>query len=312
MLFTVVIPSFNRASYLRSALDSVLAQTFTDFEIIVVDDGSTDETEALLESYGRSVRFLRQKNQGPGPARNLGISEARGEFVTFLDSDDFWFPWTLKKTHEALMLPSKPGIVIGKTFDFRTLDDLAGISESELDVSVYADYLAMSRRSHGDILTCTGVTVRRNELQRVGGFGNRNVNAEDLDLWMRLGVVSGIVMIQAPITCGYRRHPDSAIANLEKTFLGISQLISTEKSGSYPGGSQRRQERIETISRHVRPASLSLARGKHLKRAVSLYARSLEWNIQLGRWRYLFAFLASLLLNTFSAAIFPAKKRVRL
>ena len=105
------------------------------------------------------------------------------------------------------MLPSKPGIVIGKTFDFRTLDDLAGISESELDVSVYADYLAMSRRSHGDILTCTGVTVRRNELQRVGGFGNRNVNAEDLDLWMR--AAEHFKLANLPIVAlHYRVHPN--------------------------------------------------------------------------------------------------------
>src|SRR4051794_36269759 len=93
-LVSVVIPAFNRAFILPEALDSVLAQTFKDFELIVVDDGSTDDTEEVLRPYveRRGVRFLPQANQGPAAARNRGIEAARGKYVAFLDSDDLWLP----------------------------------------------------------------------------------------------------------------------------------------------------------------------------------------------------------------------------
>src|SRR5689334_6850738 len=93
-LVSVVIPAFNRAFILPEALDSVLAQTWKDFEVLVVDDGSTDNTEEVLEPYvaRHGVRFLRQANQGPAAARNRGIEAARGKYVAFLDSDDLWLP----------------------------------------------------------------------------------------------------------------------------------------------------------------------------------------------------------------------------
>src|SRR5947209_429690 len=94
-LFSVVIPTYNRAAYLRQTLASVLTQECQDFEIIVVDDGSTDATPVVLESFGGKLRVFHQKNQGPGAARNLGASNAGGEYIAFLDSDDVWFPWTL-------------------------------------------------------------------------------------------------------------------------------------------------------------------------------------------------------------------------
>ena len=95
MLFSVIIPTYNRAPLLRQALDSVLAQEFTDFELIVVDDGSTDETLTVARSYGDQVRLVPQEHRGPGVARNRGAEHASGEYVAFLDSDDVWFPWTL-------------------------------------------------------------------------------------------------------------------------------------------------------------------------------------------------------------------------
>jgi glycosyltransferase involved in cell wall biosynthesis len=95
MLFSVIIPTYNRAALLCTALDSVFAQTFTDYEVIVVDDGSTDGTAAMVASYGGRVRYFQQQNKGPGAARNLGAQHATGEYLAFLDSDDLWFPWTL-------------------------------------------------------------------------------------------------------------------------------------------------------------------------------------------------------------------------
>jgi len=125
MLFSAVIPTFNRSHLLQATLESVFAQTFTDYEIIVVDDGSTDDTQEMVKSYGKRVQFFCQENAGPGAARNLGVSHARGEYVAFLDSDDLWFPWTLAVFAELIDENTAPSILAAKVFEFRQERELA-------------------------------------------------------------------------------------------------------------------------------------------------------------------------------------------
>lgn len=95
-LVSVLIPTFNRAYILGKTIESVLAQTYQPLEIIVVDDGSTDETRTLIESFGTRIRYIYQKNAGLAAARNMGLAAARGEFIAFQDSDDLWLPWKLQ------------------------------------------------------------------------------------------------------------------------------------------------------------------------------------------------------------------------
>src|SRR4051794_5139151 len=102
MRFSVIIPTYNRLQLLKEALDSVWRQTFTDYEVIVVDDGSTDGTRDYLESLGDKLRFFVQPRRGPGAARNLAAQHANGEYLAFLDSDDLWFPWTLATFAEVI------------------------------------------------------------------------------------------------------------------------------------------------------------------------------------------------------------------
>src|SRR5690349_15888802 len=102
-LVSVIIPLYNKAPYLRRALESIASQTFADFEAIVVDDGSTDGSERIAAEFADPrFRVLRQPNRGPGSARNLGIAEARGELLAFLDADDEWLPDFLETTTSLL------------------------------------------------------------------------------------------------------------------------------------------------------------------------------------------------------------------
>ena len=100
---SVIMPAYNRETYIRESIDSVLAQSFTDFELIVVDDGSTDSTAGIVQSYTDSrIRLIRQPNRGVSVARNAGLEAVRGQFITFLDSDDLYYPDFLKVAFQLI------------------------------------------------------------------------------------------------------------------------------------------------------------------------------------------------------------------
>src|SRR5580704_15275668 len=123
--FSVIIPTYNRAELLRQALESVFRQEFTDFEVFVVDDGSTEDLSPVVEEYRNRATFLRQQNAGPSAARNLAIGKAQGDCVAFLDSDDLWFPWTLDVYRQAILKHARPAFVAGCPRVFRELPELA-------------------------------------------------------------------------------------------------------------------------------------------------------------------------------------------
>ena len=127
----------------------------------MADDGSTDDTERVLSGFGGRARFLRQANQGPGAARNLGLSEARGEFVVFLDSDDVWFPWALRNFHQIAQRASKPGFIIGTVVNFSERADLSSVKDAKITAVEYEDYLAAGQKPGFELLTCSSVCVRR-------------------------------------------------------------------------------------------------------------------------------------------------------
>jgi glycosyltransferase involved in cell wall biosynthesis len=109
-LVTVVIPNYNYARFLPAAIDSVLAQTFTDLEVLVVDDGSTDDSLEVLRSYGDRIRWIVQKNAGQSAARNRGLAESRGRFIALLDADDVWLPTKLER--QMALFENRPDVGI--------------------------------------------------------------------------------------------------------------------------------------------------------------------------------------------------------
>ena len=122
--FSVIIPTYNREATVRDTLQSIERQVFRDFEVIVVDDGSTDGTVEIAESFS-FVRVIRQQNSGPGVARNTGVKTATGQYIAFLDSDDVWFPWTLSNYANLIAQHQSPAFVTGKPQLFSRLEDLS-------------------------------------------------------------------------------------------------------------------------------------------------------------------------------------------
>jgi hypothetical protein len=291
---SVIIPTHNRSHLLARALAS-LPQGLGDLlEVIVVDDGSTDDTGSIVRNSGRKVTFLRQAQAGPGAARNRGLEAASGEYVAFLDSDDVWLPWTLPIYQQVLR--QYPGIsfIAGSPFWFTDEGQIAAAADApagELDARFFPDYFASA--AHPIWLGASCLLVRRDRQPR---FEPSHMNAEDLDFALHFGAEPGFVWIRRPCTFGYRRHGPSAVGNFTRTLKGINHLVDEERCGHYPGGSARRRERLALITRAVRPPVVEgLKRGQY-RQAWHLYRQTFGWHLVLRRWKFLLACPALLLL----------------
>src|SRR5437773_3361686 len=184
MLVSVVIPTFNSADYLAQAIQSVLVQTYQDFEIIVVDDASTDHTEEVLRPFAKRICYVRQDRGGPSVARNRGILQARGEMIAFLDADDVWRPTKLARQVEFLDYYPEACLVYT---DFTRGPQPGSNNESRLQAFKPRDSTqAFQGLLEENFIATPTVMVRRSALARSGLFDPKLRGSEDLDLWLRL------------------------------------------------------------------------------------------------------------------------------
>ncbi len=289
LLFTIVIPTFNRAATICDTIESVVRQLHADCEIIVVDDGSTDGTpERVLDRFGDQVRVILQDNAGPGTARNHGAAEASGRYLAFLDSDDLWFPWTLATYRETLKECRYPGLVTSTPFAFYDARQDLPSDPLPRASARYTDYFASSR-THRNFGSCV-LLVRRDIFELSRGFTPARMNGEDLDFVLRIGDASDFVEIASPPLVGWRQHAGNLTGDVAKTAAGLLPIISNERQGKYPGGPPRRRARREIIARHSRSAALAAAAKGNPASAWSLYAKTLAWQVRLGRWRFCIGF----------------------
>jgi glycosyltransferase involved in cell wall biosynthesis len=215
-LVSVIIPAYNCAAFIREAVDSALAQDDAAVEVIVVDDGSTDDTAAILASYGDRIRLLSQANRGCAAARNLGLSHARGRYVAFLDGDDAWWPGKLRHQLQAL---AQTGHRMAYSRFIAWHPDAAGryppaermfSSEGMAQVSDCA--LVTGNTYEALLLDCivwtSTVLVEKTALDQAGGFDESLELGEDYDLWLRLSRSLPMLGLEQP-TALYRQHPRS-------------------------------------------------------------------------------------------------------
>ena len=179
-LVSVVIPTYNRASIIGRAIDSVLSQQYRAVEVIVVDDGSTDGTEDLVRKYDSRVRYVRQPNAGVSAARNLGLRETKGEFIALLDSDDEWLPWKIELQVAALHRFSDLGMV---------WTDMAAVDETGATVAdayLRTMYSGYSRVNTAKIMEARG-RVGELKVKNLEGLAGRQILAGDIFPYMLLG-----------------------------------------------------------------------------------------------------------------------------
>ena len=203
MLFSVIIPTYNRANILSRAIDSVLAQTYRNFELIVVDDGSTDETLRLLESYGNKITVLAQQNKGVSSARNFGIICAAGEVITFLDSDDSWLPYKLQKQADYFKEYPEIQLVHGEEIWIRNGKRVNPKNKHKKSGGdIFENSLSLC------LISPSAVAVKKTLLDQIGGFDENFVVCEDYDLWLKITSQHKVGFIEEPIIQKYGGHDD--------------------------------------------------------------------------------------------------------
>lgn len=190
LMISIIIPLYNKAACIATALECVLAQTYQDFEIVVVDDGSTDDGASIVERYTDSrIRLIRQDNTGVSAARNRGIEEAKGEYVAFLDADDEWMPEYLEVQHQ--LTEKYPQCdVFATNYEFRGPSGnmvptiLRRLPSKDEDFEL-TNYFEVAYSSHPPLWT-SAVMVRKAALDSAGGFPVGVRSGEDLLTWARL------------------------------------------------------------------------------------------------------------------------------
>ncbi len=240
-LVSVIIPAYNSARFIDDTLQSVYRQTYKNWEIILIDDGSTDDTKAALASHMGRIRYYFQQNRGTAAARNLGLQKARGELVAFLDDDDLWLPEKLNLQVRALHTWPDCGLVFtdGKTFtesgirrDSVISRRLAGWMNQygTPDPMVVKGWLARALFLTNEIASASSVMLPKHCLESVGGFDERIRITDDYDLWLRVAQRYPILLIRSclymwrwredsqsgPIFSRQHRWTEACITVLEK------------------------------------------------------------------------------------------------
>jgi len=214
--FSVIIPLYNKEKFIKNTIESVLNQEFTDFEIIIVNDGSTDNSLKQLEIFSNDrITIFNQENQGVSVARNFGLEQSKGKYICFLDADDYWYPHFLSQIYKYIkLLPQQK--VFTSAFEFEIQNKIIPFVYSMKKTSDYqiVDYFEVSQKKHGVIGTSTSV-FDRSIFEKIGVFDVRFRAGEDSDLWIRVGLNFPVVFIWK-IAARYVYDPQGITKNRKK------------------------------------------------------------------------------------------------
>lgn len=203
-MISIVIPTYNRAKRLAESVESVREQTYRDWDLIVVDDGSTDETADVVRGFGDArIKYIRQENRGVSAARNVGIRCSAGELVTFLDSDDRWEPRKLEVQHE--FMNTNPDVHICQVEEIWIRNGRRVNPKKKHEKPsgwIFRQCLPLC------VVSPSAVMLRRGVFDKVGFFDEDLPACEDYDLWLRASLLYEIVTIPQPLTIKIGGHED--------------------------------------------------------------------------------------------------------
>lgn len=222
-LVSVIIPSYNRAKYLKYTLDSVQRQTFKDFECIIVNDGSTDNTEEIASKVlltDNRFKYIYQNNSGVSAARNSGIAESKGEYLAFLDSDDIWEPQMLQETVKVLNTHPDLSVVYGAC---DLIDQFGKVISQKISPGPSKNYLKDLAISC--VFAINSALTRKLVFLKIGMFDTNLNGSEDWDIWLRAADEGFNFGFIDKLFCHYRRHSNSLSHDIERMRTGAFSLL---------------------------------------------------------------------------------------
>jgi glycosyltransferase involved in cell wall biosynthesis len=284
---SITIPTFNCARFIERAIDSALAQTYADYEIVVVDDGSTDDTRQVLARYGDKVRYVHQPNGGLSSARNLALAHASGELIAYLDADDIWYPHRLER--QVAFLDARPDCGFVHS-DVTIIDEADRVlhqrfnAETRRPVPEGACTLDLLRRCHVQVPT---VLERRACIERVGNFDGRLKTAQDYLHWIRIAMAGMAVGYIAEPLAMYRRTTSSLSSSprrvLDDCVIIFEELLADPalRRGCGPEAVDVAAQRLYATRRELAYLDRLDGRPRHALAHTLRLIRQWPWRSQL-------------------------------
>lgn len=291
-LVSVIIPCYNSAAHISEAIDSVLAQDYSNIEVIVVDDGSTDNSIDILRQFGDKIIVLQQANQGPAAARNAGMRIANGQFIAFNDSDDLWLPGKL--TAQISYLQQHPDIGLcycgwaiwhGETSLEQISAQLASTGQAATaEDTYYSGWLYLKLLKDSVIHTITAV-LRRDVIDNIGMFNTDYRIGEDHDLWLRISQRYQMAKLSRTYAV-YRDNPDSTTKKVHAKNFSLLVLESAVASYGLncPSGASGSRTVLNTYlgARHFTYGYNAMMQG-HRDKALVSFKGCIRYRYRLGK-----------------------------
>lgn len=270
-LFSVIIPTYNSATKVVRAINSVLAQTFDNYEIWVIDDGSTDGTCAALASFGAQIHICYQPNQGAAVARNQGIAQAHGTYIAFLDADDWWYPQKLARFANAIHSYPESGLLYSPV-DFFTATGRKLWTYVSEDRGK-GNYIALLQR---DFVLTSSAIARRHCFSEVGTFDRTLSHCEDWDMWIRIARHFPLHRVPEALTAYEYMAGDSLTSSTRRWIQAHDQLLAKILHDD-PSLSNQQRRAVRSAFAY-RKGKIYLAAGEEQSALQSFrQARGLSW-----------------------------------
>jgi glycosyltransferase involved in cell wall biosynthesis len=282
---SVVIPIYNACDVIRDTIQSVLAQTWKDYEVIVVDDGSTDGSAEVVQAFGSMLCYIRQENGGVAKARNRGIKESKGQYIALLDHDDLWHPTKLEKQVAVLEGRPEVGMVITDVAHI----DLAGKPMGIVGLGYNPSEVFARLFVRGYVPTPSAALIRKSVLDSVGGLDEafNSAGLDDHELWTRIAAYCDIANINEPLTYHRNREIKPAQIALGHRAVLISKLL--KRFGHDP---DKRQYLLREQARYLADLGKHLVKQGQYREARSCLMQGLALSLGEARnfqmaWRCL-------------------------
>jgi glycosyltransferase involved in cell wall biosynthesis len=283
---SVILPTYNRGHLLMEAVQSVVAQTWADWELIIVDDGSTDDSLSSVAALGdQRIRTITIPHSGsPARARNVGVAAARGEWVAFLDSDDLWLPLKLERQLAALRADAAAQ---WSTTGFAFIDENGAPTHqrSGKPYEAYSGWIFDRMLTGDSVVTTPAVMARRTFICDVGEFDESLMSREDLDLMLRMALNAPIAAVVEPLTL-VREHPGrttkaSSVAHL----LEQNARVYTKAAAMVASPKQRTACRRLSARNRIEKARVLSRRGQHRDALIAIVAAARDQPTSPTVWR---------------------------